>query len=93
MEEGGCRSTYIGYVTTHHSGWLPGSRDIVVSLLYTRRSSFHITTRRDEGVGEAGGLNVIFPLFCLPSSFALSGGLGELEMLRHPHCDDLPVWG
>ena len=44
VEEGGCRSTYIGYVTTHHTGWLPGSRDIVVSLLYTRRSSVDTTT-------------------------------------------------
>ena len=44
VEDGGCRSMYIGYITTHYLGWLPGSRDIVVSLLYTRRSSFHTTT-------------------------------------------------
>ena len=35
-----CRSTYVGCVTTHHSWRLPGSRDIVVSFLYTRTHPF-----------------------------------------------------
>ena len=55
MEEGGCRSTYIGYVTTHHSGWLPGCRDIVVSFLYPRTSSFHTTTHRGQFGNACGG--------------------------------------
>ena len=70
MEEGGCRSTYIGYVTTHHSGWLPGSRDIVVSLLYTRRSSFHTTT-----------MSVLF--FAILFSFTYMSRL-KSEILKFP---------
>ena len=44
-EGGGCRSTYIGCVTTLHSRVLPGSLHIVASLLWTR-SSFQTTTFR-----------------------------------------------